>query len=185
MKLAAVKPHQLAMTLTATAALILVPAVAVAASGHHAAKAPESLAQCQAAGIKAWLGIPADGAAGTSYYQLELTNLSHRTCTLYGYPRISAYRGSQLGSPATRNHLWSPLLITLSPGMTAHAVLGIKNAGVLPRLACHPVTAAGLRVYLPGDRQSVTIPFSFRACAKVSPKYLTITTTRSRPGIPS
>ena len=48
-------------------------------------------AACPTSGLEAWLGL----ARGT-YYTLEFTNVSHRACSLYGYPQVSAYPDSQI-----------------------------------------------------------------------------------------
>jgi hypothetical protein len=36
------------------------------------------------------------------------------------------------------------------------------------------VTAAGLRIYPPGQTQSKRVPFPFAACSKTGPQYLKI-----------
>jgi len=57
---------------------------------------------CPTSGLEAWLGLGAAsaGTAGSggigvhataaTYYTLEFTNVSHRSCSLYGYPEVSA-----------------------------------------------------------------------------------------------
>lgn len=47
-----------------------------------------------------------DGAAGTIYQTVILTNESSKTCDLYGYPGVSFVTGAgghQIGAPATRS----------------------------------------------------------------------------------
>ena len=65
-----------------------------------------------------------------TYYTLEFTNVSDRTCSLYGYPEVSAYRdsadtGRQIGGAAIRNTSVRPQPVMLAPGATAHAVLRV------------------------------------------------------------
>jgi hypothetical protein len=69
---------------------------------------------CSSSGLQAWLGLGSgsatgtttggaanEGARGTSY-TLEFTNVSHRTCRLYGYPEVSAYAtGEVTGTQGT------------------------------------------------------------------------------------
>jgi len=60
---------------------------------------------CPVSGLQAWLGLgagtgSASGSAqptdGGTYFTLEFTNVSHRTCSLYGYPQVSAYAASEV-----------------------------------------------------------------------------------------
>ena len=76
---------------------------------------------CPTSGLEAWLGLGAASAVGgagganpgnagppgaypghETYYTLEFTNVSNRTCSLFGYPEVSAYRDSP-GGPAARS----------------------------------------------------------------------------------
>jgi hypothetical protein len=115
-----------------------------------------------------------NGYAGGVGYTLKFTNLSGHACTLHGFPGVSAVSltGGQLGKPAG----WSgtPATVTLASGVTASATLLITNVGNYPPSQCHPVTAAGLRVYPPGQTASRQIPFPFGACSDgAGPVYLT------------
>lgn len=185
MKLSPRTARRIGATTAAICAAILVPTVALAAPGHSAAAARAP--GCSVADLTAWVGIPADGSAGTFTYQLELSNVSGHACTLRGFPGVSATgaHGSQLGSAAVRNHAHPARLVTLGRGATAHVELGIADVSNFPKSVCHPVTASGLRVFPPNDRRSESIPISFRACQKRGPKYLSVTTTIAGTGIPS
>jgi len=194
-----------------TSAAILLPAIALASSGSSAAsnKAVAKTAVAKTASAKtasaktsaannaaaagcprgyltSWLGIPGNGAAGSTYYELEISNVSGQTCTLYGYPGVSAVKGGggQLGSAADRAPGHTELVVTLAPYQTAHVVLQITDVGVYSPSACHPANAVALRVYAPGDYSSMLVPFSFRACAKRGPIFLHVSTTIAGAGIP-
>jgi hypothetical protein len=156
------------------AAAALVPAAAMAAPaaahpGHGTTPA------CATSGLDVWLDTQGQGAAGTVYYHLNFTNLSGSTCTLFGYPGVSATNlgGTQLGSAATRVGA-TPHTVTLTNGATAFALVGIVQGGIFPPSQCGPVTAAGLRVFPPNQTQSRKVPFPFAACAKTGPLYLKI-----------
>src|SRR5262249_6452768 len=160
-----------------------VPAVALAAPGSGASTttaarstaetAAAAAAKCGARQLTAWLGLPAEGGAGTFHYQLELSNTSSRACTLDGFPGGSARDASgQLGSPALRDHSHPVKLITVGPGGTAHFELGITNVDAFPNPKCKAVTASELRVYPPNDTNSVFVSFTFRACSVKGAKYL-------------
>jgi len=206
--------HAMRRTIAATAitsAAILLPAIALASSGSSApsnkavaktavaktASAKTSAAKNAAANnaaaagcprgyLTSWLGIPGNGAAGSTYYELEISNVSGQTCTLYGYPGVSAVKGGggQLGSAADRAPGHTELVVTLAPYQTAHVVLQITDVGVYSPSACHPANAVALRVYAPGDYSSMLVPFSFRACAKRGPIFLHVSTTIAGAGIP-
>jgi hypothetical protein len=171
-------------------AAILGPAVALAAPGSHAGAARAATVQaatvqpttvrtatsaCATPGLDVWLNTQGDGTAGTTYYNLEFTNLSGSSCTLYGYPGVSGVTlaGTQLGSAASRNGT-TPHTVTLASGATASATLGIADVGAFPAAKCQMTTAAGLRVYPPGQTRSRVAPFPFYACAKSGELYLSI-----------
>ncbi len=178
-----------------TCAAVLVPTAALAASGSRAAAARPATAtqpavavapRCAAGALTVWLGIPGDGAAGSTYFQLELSNTSAKTCTLYGFPGGSAIgrNGRQLGSAANRDYADPVHLVTLRRGATAHVLLQITDVANFPPASCDPANAVALRVYPPNDRRSVQVPFSFRACGKSGPVYLHVRTTVGGTGIP-
>lgn len=156
-------------------AAALVPAGALAAPGAAAHPGRTATPACATSGLDVWLNTQGNGAAGTIYYDLEFTNLSGSTCTLFGYPGVSATNltGAQLGSAAVRIGA-TPQTVTLANGATATALLGIAQAGILPPTQCGPTTAAGLRIYPPGQTQSKRVPFPFPACSKTGPRYLKI-----------
>jgi Protein of unknown function (DUF4232) len=79
--------------------------------------------------------------------------------------------GRQIGAPASRDQR-TPRRVGLAPGGTAHVVLKVNNTGVFPASACRPVTAAGLRVYLPNETASSVVPLPFGACSKSGRPYL-------------
>ena len=149
-------------------AAVIIPA---AAQGAAAAAPP-----CTTSGLVAWLDTQGNGAAGSVFYTLELTNLSGRTCTVEGYAGVSAVNlaGHALGSAAARDHTVTPRLVTLAGGASADAVLRIVQAGNFPPSACRQVTAAGLRVYPPNLTRSKVIPFPFGACSRAGPVYLSV-----------
>ncbi len=152
----------------ATAAACVLALAAAGAAGSRPAAAP-----CTTAGLVVWIDTQGDGAAGSVYYKLKLTNQSGRTCTLAGFPGVSAIDllGRQLGSPASR--ILSPAhSVTLTNGSTTSVVLRIVQVGNFPPATCRPVAAAGLRVYPPGQTSSKVVPFPFRACARSGPIFL-------------
>jgi len=166
---------------TLLAALAGVPLAASSTAG-----AAQTTPRCTTAGLEVWLGLGTGGAAaGSTSYPLELTNVSGRTCHLFGFPGVSAERGGhQVGSPAGRDHSSPENTVTLHPGTTAHAVLRITDVGVFTPSACKPVTANGLRVFPPGAFKAAELPFRFQACSLRGPVFLHVTAVQPRVGIP-
>lgn len=149
--------------LVCAAALLPGTAMASAASASAPAAKPAWAPPCQESQTLIWLGLGAGGGtAGTIFYPLEFTNVSHRTCSLFGFPTAWAVfqDGRQIGK-ASRHLFQRHGFVNLLPGQTAHALLGIIEAG---NVCSRPVTAAALRVRAPGQRSSTVIPFSFQAC---------------------
>lgn len=178
--------RRVAVTASIATAAILLPAVALASStGTAAATKSAAVHRCYQSELGAWLGIPGSRAAGSTYYELELSNVSGQTCTLYGYPGVSAlFNGSQAGSAAGRTTSHPKTLVTLPPGATAHAILQISNVSVFPPAACQPVSARTLRVFPPGAFAAVRIPFTVTACSKAGPVYLHVSPVIKGTGIP-
>jgi hypothetical protein len=179
--------------LVLTAAAVAIPTTALAASGSPAKPAAAARAaaaaippRCGTAALTAWLGIPGDGYAGGVGYQLELSNISNHTCSLYGFPGVSALApgGHQLGRAANRGHAVPNRLVTLGRGATAHAELQITDVTAFPPSSCGKTTAVALRVYPPGATRSLEIPLTFQACGKSGPVYLHVGTTEGGTGIP-
>jgi hypothetical protein len=163
--------------------------VAAAACGQSRTH-PKSLAAsptktCATSHLAVWLGLgEGGGAAGSTYYPLEFTNVSRTTCRLFGFPGVSARRGRQVGSPAKRDRSRRARRVTLAPGGTAHAVLRIVNVDLLARANCKVVDATSLRVYPPGQTVPAAIPFRFRACSAPGPIFLFVRPVQPSVGIP-
>jgi hypothetical protein len=148
-------------------ALACVPATAAATGA--------ATARCATSGLVVWLDTRGDAAAGSVYYHLDFTNESGRTCSLAGYPGVSAVDlgGRRLGSPARRNPS-TARTITLREGASAAAVLRVGAGGNFPESMCHRVRAAGIRVYPPDAVTSKVVPFPFDACARTGPVFLSV-----------
>ena len=135
-------------------------AAALAAGGANA-----SVPTCGGQSTLVWFGDGPGGAtAGSTDYPLELTNTTHATCTIYGYPGVSAWAlgGKQVGPPASRSGGGSVATVTLAPGATAHALLRITDWGAE---CTKGVSALGLKVYVPAQHQSQLIDFPLTVCA--------------------
>jgi hypothetical protein len=153
----------------ACSAAIATPAIAAQASaarGTAAAPAARrhALPRCASYNTTTWFGLGlGGGTAGTIYYPIEISNTGHRACTMYGFPGVRAVTnsGRTIGYPAT--HQGRPRLVTLRPGQSAHAILGIVEAGNIA--GCRIAHNAYLRIYAPHQRAATTIPaFTFDAC---------------------
>jgi hypothetical protein len=175
-----------------TSAAVLLPAVALASSGSpvspagSAAPSTASVGRCLRSQLTAWLGFPGSQTAGSSYYPLEISNVSLHACTLYGFPGVSAVKsgGGQMGSAAGRATGYPEGLITLQPFQTVHADLQITDVYNFPPSTCHPASAVALKVYAPGDFGWMEVPFSFTACAKSGPVFMHVSPTFGNTGIP-
>jgi hypothetical protein len=107
---------------------------------------------CATAGLRGTFGA-ATGATGTFFYPIQLTNTARSACTLFGYPGVfvvTGPSGSRVGPAATRISTFSPQLVTLAAGGTAHATLQMPNPAQFDPSVCLPKTVHWLRVYPPG-----------------------------------
>ncbi len=162
-------PHARRITAAAAiiGALLVAPAIALASAGSPARPAAIATPACETPGLVIWLDTTGNGAVGTTFYNLHLTNLSGHACTLNGYPFLFAVNlsGHQVG-PRASFQKPSPHQVTLRKGQTATAVLGIVDTGNFSPSACRSVTAAGLRVFPPNQTRSKLVPFPFSACSR-------------------
>jgi len=165
--------------LTGLAAALALFLAGSATAGHR------GITACATRDLVVWLDTNGDAAAGSVYYELELTNLSRQSCVLRGYPGVSGVdlAGRPLGAPAIRNAGNTVGPVVLSPGDSASALLKIADTGVFPSATCRTTTAAGLRVYPPNETASAVVPYPFRACSGPGATYLQVraVTSATRP----
>ena len=122
---------------------------------------------CPTSGLRASVGS-GNGAAGSTYYPLEFTNVSSAACTLFGYPGVSFVTGnggSLIGRAASRNPAVSSTLVTIAAGGTAHATLQVVDAMNYPNSDCHLVTAHVLKIYPPNQTAPIYLSFTAPACS--------------------
>jgi hypothetical protein len=131
------------------------------------AKGPTTTS-CATSALKVSLG-PANGTAGTTFYPLKFVNKAKTSCTLRGYPGVSAVTssGQQIGNSASRiNSKFRT--VTLAPGKQQSASIGIVDTGNFSATSCKPVTAAGLKIIPPNQSQSVTLKKTFSTCSSTA-----------------
>jgi hypothetical protein len=107
-------------------------------------------------------------SAGSSFIPVDFTNISPGTCRLTGYPVVSfavSASGHQVGTAAASDRAVGNRMVVRAPGAIAHAWLQVSDALNIPASRCHPVTAGGLRVRLPGERGASYLKHAFPACA--------------------
>jgi Domain of unknown function (DUF4232) len=176
MKLVSTTARRVMAVAAAAVAGLAISTAAYAATSSNAA--PAAIPRCTASELGVWLAVgQGNGAAGTIYYPLEFTNLSHHTCYLFGYPGVSALdrNGHQLGSPANWGRLAGARIVNLAPGATAHTLLAYHDVAVTTEPGCDPVySAADLRIYPPGQRSATFAAFSFEACSHAGPIWMSI-----------
>ena len=173
------RTRQVRAALVGCALVAAAVSVASAAGASPRARATSAPA-CRTAGLVVWLDTQGNGAAGSIYYTLEFTNLSGHSCTLRGYPGVSAVNlaGGQVGVAARRDPAYAPHTVTIAARASATATLRIVEAGNFPPSTCGPVTAAGVRVYPPNQTASRVVPFPFAACSHHADGVLSVRAVR-------
>jgi Domain of unknown function (DUF4232) len=158
--------------------LVVVPALIAIAALLGTPSIGATTPSCTTSTLVLWTG-DGEGAAGSVYRTLELTNQSGHACVLLGYPGVSAVdlHGHALGSPAARAP-GTRARVTIQNGATARATLRIVQAANFPAATCRRTAAAGIRVYPPGQTASKIVPFPFDACTRRGPVYLWISPVR-------
>jgi hypothetical protein len=154
-------------------ALALLAAAVLAAPAAQAA----TVKPCSSSGLVIWAGEEAGGGtAGSVYYRIELTNLSGHSCTVSGYPTVSAVnlQGGRIGAAATHEPGKKAHTVKLAPGDSAVATLRIVDALNFPKNKCKPTLAAGLRIGVPGGSGAKIAPLAFETCAVAKSKTLSV-----------
>jgi Domain of unknown function (DUF4232) len=176
-----------AMAAAAGLAVLAFTAAGSAATSARAGSAAHatlsaSVPKCTAASLGVWVAADrGNGAAGTIYYPMEFTNISHHTCSLAGFPGVSAIdrHGHQLGPAAFRDHIVAPHTVTLAPGATAHATLAYVDAvvGTCPK----PIRPAfELRVYPPDQVHATHAYWDLDVCT--AKRFLGVTAIQAGAG---
>jgi hypothetical protein len=167
-----------AIAAAAVAGLAISTAAYAATSSGTATTAAPAVSRCTPSDLGVWVAVgQGNGALGTIYYPLEFTNMSGHTCSLFGFPGVSAIssNGRQLGSPAQWIRPASPRTVILAPGATAHTQLAYHDAVVGTEPGCDPVNSAVLlRIYPPDQRNATYAAFSFQVCSHAGPVYMSI-----------
>lgn len=147
------------LTVGLGAAAMLSATGAIAATGALAA--PAITASCTPNHLTVWTGAQGDAAAGHAFFQVQISNVGHSTCTLFGYPGVSLLNGSghQVGLPAS--HSGSKSTVTIVPGGTSHFVLTVTDPGIV---CAHPVKGSILKVFAPGAFHANETEFSTSVC---------------------
>jgi hypothetical protein len=172
-----------ALPAPATGSSAQVSTAAVASGAAPAAAV--SVPLCTTAALEVWLGLgEGGGVAGGVYYPLEFTNVGAATCYLDGFPGVSAWNGSPLGSPAGRDRSVAPSTVLLRPGATGHTLLKLVDLGVFSPDQCRPQPATALRVFPPGSRSAAFVPYTFQACSLKGPIFMTVQAVQKGLGVP-
>jgi Protein of unknown function (DUF4232) len=156
------------------AALALAVPLASAGTGGGATA---SAATCKASNLVVWLpNGNGNGAAGSIFYKLRITNLGSAACSLKGFPKVSALnlKGQAVGKPASKESGQKAAGVKLAAGGSASFQLRVVEAGNFSPADCHPTEAAGLRVSPPGAGGAKVVPFPFETCAKPTQPVLTV-----------
>ncbi|MFC1419471.1 DUF4232 domain-containing protein [Streptacidiphilus cavernicola] len=146
----------------AAAAVGFAPAAAVAAAPLSAASTP----MCATSQLTPSLG-GGDAGAGNLYRYLVLTNHSHTTCHVTGFPGLSMLdaHGKQIGAPATEQHIgYAP--VVLAPGKSASDTIHTANRQTNSSTECLP-TSTDLRIYPPGNKASIVFAGKVTNCDKL------------------
>jgi Protein of unknown function (DUF4232) len=118
--------------------------------------------RCHTSQLTAAVGAN-QGAAGSIYIAITLTNHGSTTCVIAGYPGVSLLDGGghQIGTPATRA-TGSSHPVTLVPGAVSSTTVHTLNAGVAPGGCWAP--SASVKIYPPDELDSLTARGSITVC---------------------
>ena len=142
---------------------------------------PSAPPRCRLSDLKVTLG-PGEGAAGSTFLPLQLTNTSGHACGTQGFGGVSLVdspRAEPLGAPADRSRKGEARALVLQPGTRAVATIQQVNAESFPATRCRPTPATGFRVYPPDETHAAYVPHRATACASPGVHLLTLTPYRA------
>jgi hypothetical protein len=150
------------MVVGMVAAMVVLAAVPAAFAALDTASAPETCARSQL-GVRS-NGI--EGTAGTIHGAWVFTNLSARTCTLYGYPDMQLYgrAGRPLPTTVKRSLPPGPTHVTLAHGESATFLSSYSD---VPSGTGQCPTSAVVGITAPHDDAALFIPAELQACGGV------------------
>ena len=144
-------------------------------SDSSAPASPRRPAGCTTADLKVSLS-DGEGAAGSTFYAVRLTNTSASPCRTGGFGGVSLVGagGRQIGAAADRTAKDTATRFTLRPDGAAEATLQVVTAGNFPQARCRPAQAKGFRVYPPDETRSVFLAQPTPACRSTRVHLLTL-----------
>jgi hypothetical protein len=168
------------VALAAAGVTVLSVTAAAAATSHPAS--PAAAPRCLTRQLAVWYGEPSNAYTGHFPYEIQFSNISKSTCTLFGFPGVSWVNasGHQVGPAAGRDRFYRASIQRLAPDQTVHALLTITDPGVL---GCVTARATALKIFPPNTRKATFVPFSFRTCKSV--RDIRIRAVRAGAGIPA
>lgn len=137
---------------------------AVAAGGQaaYAAKVPA----CTAAALAVRKGR-LEGAAGSRFQTVRVTNTGSRACSTPGWTRYRFHDADgPIGHRSARNPGYDPdkAPLVIRAGRTARSVLSWVDPGPVPKRRCHARPATGFRVVIAGVPGRHVLPLDARVC---------------------
>jgi hypothetical protein len=138
---------------------------------------PSGPARCTTKDLRVSL-TGGEGAAGSTYYELTLTNTSGHPCRTGGFGGVSLVgdgNGTQIGAPADRTEPGKVRAITLRPDGRATATLRVTNAENYSPSKCDPAPAEGFRIYPPNETHATYVARGSTGCRNDTVHLLTLT----------
>jgi hypothetical protein len=129
---------------------------------------------CTTANLKASLG-EADGAMGSTYTPVIITNTGTTPCTTGGFGGVSYVGGEagvQIGAAAVRDKTTPVTKIVLAPGKSAVAQLQEGTAENYPAATCQPAKAQGLKIIPPNQTEPLFVKHRTTACQNTTVQLL-------------
>jgi hypothetical protein len=143
-------------------------------SSSGAEETPGTAASCSTNDLRIAVDTE-EGAAGSTYYSITMTNGGDSACAISGYPGVSFVGpdGSTVGASAAPASDLTGAGQTLEPGDATEAVLRSTQADLYGD-TCQKENASGLQVTAPGDDSALTVNFPLSACANPGVQQLSV-----------
>lgn len=157
---------------TASTSTSTSPAPTPSTSGSPSAPAGNGSKGCKTAHLSFKLRT-GGAAAGSTYYNVVMTNTGKAACTSGGYGGVSfakAKGGPQVGPAAKRDTSVKAKPFTLAPGASATEQVQVGDTGNWDSSVCRPTKVGFMKVYPPNETHAAYLAHTFTVCAKTPPK---------------
>lgn len=133
-----------------------------------------TVTNCASSHLRVTLGSP-QGAAGTIFHPIVITNVGPSACAVWGVPSVQPVIGGvhrsrvPVGPPAHNNSMGQmPVRLVVRPTRSVSAAYGVTESANYTRSRCVPRNAGAIVVSLGDFVQRAYVPLRISVCTRLA-----------------